>query len=104
MLYNITCRLPRDRKEEWGVAGHVDHGIGLVKRILKKKAGTMDSISSIVNAWQHGISEKKLKAKKERRLQKYEEDLALFEHFPDEFGEWIRGEGFKDVNFLFCFL
>lgn len=101
MLYNITCRLPRDRKEEWGVAERVDHGIGLVKRILKKKAGTMDSISSIVNAWQHGISEKKLKAKKERRLQKYEEDLALFEHFPDEFGEWIRGEGFKDVNFLF---
>lgn len=101
MLYNITCRLPRDPKEEWGVAECVDHGIGLVKRILKKKAGTMDSISSIVNAWQHGISVKKLKAKKERRLQKYEEDLALFEHFPDEFGEWIRGEGFKDVNFLF---
>lgn len=101
MLYNITCRLPRDPKEEWGVAECVDHGIGLVKRILKKKAGTMDSISSIVNAWQHGISEKKLKAKKERRLQKYEEDLALFEHFPDEFGEWIRGEGFKDANFLF---
>lgn len=101
MLCNITCRLHRHNKEEWGIAKHVDYGLGIVRGILGKKAGTPDNIGSIVHAWQQGIAEKKLKAKKERRLQKYNDDLAMFEHFPAEFGEWIRGDGFKDVNFFF---
>ena len=88
----------RENGEHWNYAKDVESGLKLVNR----KLGTEQIyIENSLRRWEDEIRERKLKEKKLRTLEGYREDMDLFGELPEEFANWIDGEGFRDINFIF---
>ena len=99
MLWNLRCDNCL-KKTDWSVAKDVFSTEDL--NLCNKELCTVDStITESVKAWQEYVRGKENRVKLQKRIDKWEGQMALIPPLPEGFEEWVDKDGTGQSNFLF---
>ena len=99
MLWNLRCDNCL-KKTDWSVAKDVFSTEDL--NLCNKELCTVDgTITESVKAWQEYVRGKENRVKLQKRIDKWEGQMALIPPLPEGFEEWVDKDGTGQSNFLF---